>query len=950
MHGRNYWNTHQRLRFDSTDFPPLDTGIQTQSFKPANLKEHVQKQSQRMRKRIDDWDPRKRTSKAAFRKNWDTPEDGSPTPKKHPQSKKDPVAPPTDKWAEIKSAAGLANNLDEQTSILKSAPSSKRKARDTSSPPADQDDPSPPKKTRKGTPAPHHETEDTVASSSPKRKGHTAAAAPNPGGGGDGDSSDNDSGGKRPRDAGNDDASAPRSSSSSSESSGNSDIPNEMHPPARTAPASRPRHGLGIPAHAKPHTHRNANDHGSGRLAQSGRPQAIENLVPQQAAPKRKASNAVDKSRPTKRPRQTHAPNHQDDVANQDEDEGDGEGEQEAQMDKGKKSARFWEYRQDTPEKAKEEEFDQINKEAAENAKAGVEPGRKLRNLRAQNRVSEQPKQMPAPPKKPSKTAAKKPAANKVTKKAPVARKAKGTTASTKKVTATQAAADRSTRAGAGRMAPVPDTAPARNTRAASRAASLARSVAGSTTGDNAGDARDLNRSSQAGRRHQTVRRSPLRTQNVGLGHILEEQEPEERPQPRPLPTAARFEAPPPARNNPAGPIIASVEQPEEIMGEMQQTHHGIVSESSSLSEVATPSEVSIFYDAQVRVDIEGASGDERGRTAISRDEQTAPIARMEAHEAQAAADETPVPQPNSRRRTNFIAAPRDVARGSRLRQHGLVSTGSRQRDVSAGPQQQPQGSTGLPTPLPPRNEPATANADQNTDPHPRQLDAVQRRMLREMERVPSQVLNVSTEVDLRAPTCEPKKTDQPQKRPPRLAGLNKRPQQQFTIFVCGDNSLGQLGLGESVVEEREPVVNEQLTKLKVVDFDCGANHCIALTKDGKVLTWGRVGADDEIGARGALGTSWINDPDTIVLRKFVGDTQKERMIPKTVDLRHLLGERGEYGRIVQVVATNDGSFALTDYGTVLGWGTFMVSGFPFPFVIALGTKPLSLATPIQFV
>ena len=950
---RDHGRIHQRPQIGSADFPPRDTGIQTQSFKPANLKEHVQKQSQRMEKRIDDWDPRKKTSKIGFRKGWDTPEDESPTPKKPPKSKKSPVAPPTAKQTETRSTTGVTGNLTEQTSILKPAPPRKRKARNASVPPADQDDPPPPKKTRKGTPAPHRGIADTEASYRPESEGHTAAEAPNPGGGGgDGDSSDNDSGGKRPRDAGND-TSSPRSSSSSSNNSANSDIPNEINPPARTAPDSRPRHGPGIPARVEPRMRRAANDGGRERPAQTGRTQASQQPVPQKAATKRKTNNAGEKLRPAKRPR--HAPSSKDheESASHAGNEGDSKEEDEEQPNKRKRNARFWEYREDTPERTKEDEFDQINKEAAENAKAGVQAARKLRNLRSQTRATTQPMKTPAPPKKPSKTVAKKPATNKVTKKAPAARKGKGTAASSKKVTATQATNARSARSGAGMMALVPDTAPARNTRAASRAASLARSVAGSDTGNVARNVRGPTRSTQVERGQQTARQSTLRTQNAGLEHILEEQEHEERPQPRPLPTAARYEAPPTARNDPAGPLIASIEKPEEIIEETQRSHHDSASDSSSLSEIATPSEVVVFDDAQVHFGEGAVQVDERCRTAISRDEQSNPIARMEAQEAPGAADALPVPRPSSRRRANFIAAPRDVARGSRLSQHGLALTRPSEQELSAIPQQQPRGSTGVPTPLLPHNEPATATAGRNVDPQPpRQLDAVQRRMLREMERVPSQVLNVSTDLDLdhRAPTYEPKKTDQLQRRFPRLDGMNKRPQQQFTIFVCGDNRLGQLGLGDSVVEEREPVINEQLTKLKVVDFDCGANHCIALTKDGNVLTWGRAGADDEEGARGALGTSWINDPKTIVLRKFVGDTQKERMIPKPVDLRHLLGERGEYGRIVQVVATNDGSFALTDYGRVLGWGTFMVSNILTPSANILEKETLGPPTQILFI
>lgn len=123
-------------------------------------------------------------------------------------------------------------------------------------------------------------------------------------------------------------------------------------------------------------------------------------------------------------------------------------------------------------------------------------------------------------------------------------------------------------------------------------------------------------------------------------------------------------------------------------------------------------------------------------------------------------------------------------------------------------------------------------------------------------------------------------------------------------------------------MEEQRPTLNERLTAYEIVDFDCGANHCVALTKGGIVLTWG-LGTEQNA----ALGTNW--EPDAV------------RKIPNPVRLTHLT-ER--YGNIVQVVATNDASFALTEQGYVLGWGCFKVCVESPPAVSPSPFPPFSLS------
>ncbi|KAI6780854.1 Ran exchange factor Prp20/Pim1 [Emericellopsis cladophorae] len=138
-----------------------------------------------------------------------------------------------------------------------------------------------------------------------------------------------------------------------------------------------------------------------------------------------------------------------------------------------------------------------------------------------------------------------------------------------------------------------------------------------------------------------------------------------------------------------------------------------------------------------------------------------------------------------------------------------------------------------------------------------------------------------------------------------------------WSLFVCGDGQLGQLGLGRrgrtrtlNPTQLPEPKLNEELPK-DVVDFDCGSDHCIALTKDNKIMTWG----NPEFGA---LGWPFRAAMATPQLTNGVNKMALETCEPKEVDFAHL----GDL-TWTAVAATNNASFAFTDKGHVYGWGTF---------------------------
>lgn len=82
----------------------------------------------------------------------------------------------------------------------------------------------------------------------------------------------------------------------------------------------------------------------------------------------------------------------------------------------------------------------------------------------------------------------------------------------------------------------------------------------------------------------------------------------------------------------------------------------------------------------------------------------------------------------------------------------------------------------------------------------------------------------------------------------PNLAKVvNKAPTAPPDIFVFGDGSCAQLGLGSktlgnmSPTEALVPRLNTLLSseKVGVAQVACGGMHTVALTRDNTILTWG---------------------------------------------------------------------------------------------------------------
>jgi regulator of chromosome condensation len=173
---------------------------------------------------------------------------------------------------------------------------------------------------------------------------------------------------------------------------------------------------------------------------------------------------------------------------------------------------------------------------------------------------------------------------------------------------------------------------------------------------------------------------------------------------------------------------------------------------------------------------------------------------------------------------------------------------------------------------------------------------------------------------------------------------LNPPPTERLDVYVCGSGDSGELGLGAKPFNGKKPlgVQRPRYNHLLkgVTQIGVGGMHCIALTDDQKVLTWG-VNDDGAL----ARNTTWESAPT----KDADADTDSEEVdalnpleTTPTAISAAFLGTK----RAAQVVASDSASFILSDDGMVYGWGTFRVSFSMFIFdlctLILVGKRRLN--------
>uniref|UniRef100_A0A3Q1N354 Regulator of chromosome condensation n=3 Tax=Bos TaxID=9903 RepID=A0A3Q1N354_BOVIN len=110
-------------------------------------------------------------------------------------------------------------------------------------------------------------------------------------------------------------------------------------------------------------------------------------------------------------------------------------------------------------------------------------------------------------------------------------------------------------------------------------------------------------------------------------------------------------------------------------------------------------------------------------------------------------------------------------------------------------------------------------------------------------------------------------------------------------VLTLGQGDVGQLGLGENVMERKKPALVS--IPEDIVQAEAGGMHTVCLSKSGQVYSFG---CNDE----GALGR------DTSV--------EGSEMVPGKVDLQE---------KVIQVSAGDSHTAALTEDGRVFLWGSF---------------------------
>ena len=174
-------------------------------------------------------------------------------------------------------------------------------------------------------------------------------------------------------------------------------------------------------------------------------------------------------------------------------------------------------------------------------------------------------------------------------------------------------------------------------------------------------------------------------------------------------------------------------------------------------------------------------------------------------------------------------------------------------------------------------------------------------------------------------PAKKPRVATPPVPRPKIV--INKAPTQRLDVFVFGEGSSSELGLGtaKNAIDVKRPRLNPLLSAkdVGVVQIAAGGMHAAALTHDNKILTWG-------VNDSGALGrdTNWdgglkdMDDNDS----DDSDDTDSGLNPYESTPTQVPASKFPEGTHFVKLSAGDSHTLALTDDGLVYGWGVFRVS------------------------
>jgi len=162
-----------------------------------------------------------------------------------------------------------------------------------------------------------------------------------------------------------------------------------------------------------------------------------------------------------------------------------------------------------------------------------------------------------------------------------------------------------------------------------------------------------------------------------------------------------------------------------------------------------------------------------------------------------------------------------------------------------------------------------------------------------------------------------------PPKPVKQLPEINTVPTQVLDVYVFGEGTAGQLGLGNGIRRDvmgvKRPRLNRRLgaDEVGVVQIAIGGMHAAALTRDNKILTWG---CNDT----GALGreTRRQQQDDEDDDDEDKADLNPLEAEPREVDSAHFPAGT----KFSQLECTDGTTFAVTTTGLVYGWGQFRVS------------------------